>query len=62
MYNFDQIIDRFGTNALNTDGFRGYIFKAGPEKVFSYKDDEFIDYAQGNLRLQSREELRKTEI
>ena len=42
MYNFDQIIDRFGTNALNTDGFRGYIFKAGPEKVFPYKDDEFI--------------------
>ena len=42
MYNFDQIIDRFGTNALNTDGFRGYIFKAGPEKVFAYKDDEFI--------------------
>ena len=42
MYNFDQIIDRFGTNALNTDGFRGYIFKAGPEKVFPYKDEEFI--------------------
>lgn len=42
MYNFDKIIDRFGTNALNTDGFRGYIFKAGPEKVFPYKDEEFI--------------------
>ena len=26
MYNFDEIIDRRGTNALNTDGFRGYIF------------------------------------
>ena len=42
MYNFDEIIDRKGTNALNTDGFRGYIFHAGPEKKFPYKDDEFI--------------------
>ena len=42
MYNFDEIIDRKGTNALNTDGFRGYIFHSGPEKVFPYKDDEFV--------------------
>ena len=27
-YNFDEIIDRRNTNALNTDGFRGYIFHA----------------------------------
>ncbi len=40
--NFDEIIDRQGTNALNTDGFRGYIFRAGPEKVFPYKDEEFV--------------------
>ena len=40
--NFDEIIDRRGTNALNTDGFRGYIFHAGPEKVFPYKDEEFV--------------------
>jgi len=26
MYNFDEIIDRRHTNALNTDGFRQYIF------------------------------------
>ena len=32
MYNFDEIIDRTHTSALNTDGFRGYIFHAGPEK------------------------------
>lgn len=25
-YDFDEIIDRKHTNALNTDGFRGYIF------------------------------------
>ena len=42
MYDFDEIIDRQHTNALNTDGFRGYIFHAGPEKVFPYKDDEFV--------------------
>ncbi len=42
MYNFDEIIDRRGTNALNTDGFRQYIFHAGPEKVFPFKDEEFV--------------------
>ena len=41
-YNFDEIIDRCHTNALNTDGFRGYIFHAGPEKVFAFKDEEFV--------------------
>lgn len=40
--NFDEIIERRNTNALNTDGFRGYIFHAGPEKVFPYKDEEFV--------------------
>ena len=41
-YNFDEIIDRRNTNALNTDGFRQYIFHAGPEKVFPFKDEEFV--------------------
>lgn len=41
-YDFDEIIDRRGTNALNTDGFRGYIFHAGPEKVFPFRDEEFV--------------------
>lgn len=41
-YDFDAIIDRRHTNALNTDGFRGYIFHAGSEKVFPYKDEEFV--------------------
>lgn len=41
-YNFDEIVDRQNTNSLNTDGFRGYIFHAGPEKVFPYKDEEFV--------------------
>lgn len=41
-YNFDEIIDRKNTNALNTDGFRSYIFHAGPEKTFPFADDEFV--------------------
>ncbi|AWI51721.1 aminotransferase [Actinobacillus porcitonsillarum] len=42
MYNFDEIIDRCHTNALNTDGFRSYIFKADDSMIFPYKDEEFI--------------------
>ncbi|MFK4435378.1 MalY/PatB family protein [Paenibacillus sp. RC21] len=41
-YDFDEVIDRRGTNAMNTDGFREYIFKAEGDMVFPYKDDEFI--------------------
>ena len=41
-YNFDEIIDRKNTNAENTDGFRSYIFHAGPDMEFPYSDDEFI--------------------
>lgn len=41
-YDFDEMIDRRNTNALNTDGFRSYIFHAGPEKVFPYRDEEFV--------------------
>lgn len=41
-YDFDEIIDRRNTNAMNTDGFRNYIFHAGPDMKFPYSDDEFI--------------------
>lgn len=41
-YNFDEIIDRKGTNAMNTDGFRDYIFHAPPTMKFPFEDDEFI--------------------
>lgn len=41
-YNFDEIIDRTNTYALNTDGFRQYIFHAGPDMTFPYADDEFV--------------------
>ena len=42
MYNFDEIIDRRHTNAMNTDGFRDYIFHADESMVFPYRDEEFI--------------------
>ena len=41
-YNFDEIIDRKGTNAMNTDGFREYIFHAPATMGFPYEDDEFV--------------------
>ena len=41
-YDFDEIIDRRGTNSMNTDGFREYIFHAPPTMKFPYEDDEFI--------------------
>lgn len=42
MYHFDEIIDRWNTNAMNTDGFRGYIFHADETMTFPYRDEEFI--------------------
>ncbi|MGD9570100.1 MAG: MalY/PatB family protein [Sedimentibacter sp.] len=41
-YNFDEIIDRKNSNAMNTDGFREYIFHADDSMKFPFKDDEFI--------------------
>lgn len=35
MYNFDEIIDRRHTNAMNTDGFRDYIFHADGDHEIS---------------------------
>lgn len=42
IYNFDEIIDRKGTNAMSTDGFREYIFHAPPTMKFPYEDEDFI--------------------
>ena len=56
-YNFDEIIDRRNTNALNTDGFRGYIFHAGPEKVFPYKDEEFVRMWVADMEFAAADEI-----
>jgi cystathionine beta-lyase len=42
VYNFNEIIDRRNTNAMNTDGFREYIFHADKTMTFPYKDEEFV--------------------
>lgn len=42
-YDFDEVVNRYHTNALNTDGFRGYIFHDFEgKKKFPFKDDEFV--------------------
>lgn len=50
-YNFDEIIDRKNTNATKIDGFRQYIFKAGPEAKFAYSDEEFIQMWLADMEL-----------
>jgi len=42
MCDFDGIIARRNTNALNPDGFRSYIFHADETRIFPCKDEEFI--------------------
>ncbi len=42
MYNFDEIIDRKGTNSMNVEGWKAYIFGKDADVDFPYADDEFI--------------------
>ncbi len=58
-YDFDEIIDRQHTNALNTDGFRGYIFHAGPEKQFPFKDEEFVRMWVADMEFATAPEIRQ---
>ena len=57
MYDFDEIIDRRHTNALNTDGFRQYIFHAGPDKKFAFEDDEFIHMWVADMEFRCADEI-----
>jgi cystathionine beta-lyase len=41
-YDFDEIIDRKGTHALSTDGFRDDIFHAPSTMKFPFADDDFV--------------------
>lgn len=59
IYNFDEIIDRKHTNSINTDGFRDFIFHAGPDMVFPYKDDEFIRMWIADMEFACAEPIRK---
>lgn len=42
MYNFDERIDRTGTNAMKLEGYKSYIFGADDSFELPFKDDEFI--------------------
>ncbi|MPM52666.1 Cystathionine beta-lyase PatB [bioreactor metagenome] len=57
MYNFDEIIDRRNTNAMNTDGFRDYIFHADETMTFPYKDEEFIRMWVADMEFATPEEV-----
>ena len=58
-YNFDEIIDRKNTNSENVEGWRQYIFKCGPEKVFPYADDEFIRMWVADMEFAVAPEIRQ---
>lgn len=58
-YNFDEIIERRHTNAMNTDGFRSFIFNAGPEARFAYADDEFIRMWVADMEFAVAPEIRQ---
>ena len=58
-YDFDRIIDRKGTNCLNVEGWRGYIFKCGPERKFAYADDEFVRMWVADMEFAVAPEIRQ---
>ena len=41
-YDFDEIVDRSGTNAVSTDGYRGGILRTEPGEALPWRDDEYI--------------------
>lgn len=58
-YNFDEVIDRKGTNCMNTDGFRSYIFHVGPDTKFKYADDEFVRMWVADMEFAVAEPIQK---
>lgn len=58
-YNFDEQISRANTNALNTDGFRSYIFHAGPEMKFPYPDEDFVRMWVADMEFAVAPEIRQ---
>lgn len=61
-YDFDEIIDRRHTNSENVDGWRPYIFHCGPERVFPYKDEEFVRMWVADMEFAVAPEIRQTII
>ena len=58
-YDFDTVIDRSNTNALNTDGFRRYIFRAGNDKTFDVPDEDFIRMWVADMEFAVAPEIRQ---
>lgn len=56
-YDFDEIIDRRGTNAMKAEGFRSYIFHAGPEKKFAFADDDFVHMWVADMEIATPPEI-----
>lgn len=55
---FDQIVDRRHTNALNTDGFRGYIFQ--DENIhLPYRDEDYIRMWVADMEFETPEMIRR---
>lgn len=68
MYNFDEKINRFHTNAMSTDGFKSYIFH-DPDIQLPFKDDEYIrmwvadmDFATPDVVIEGIQERLKDRI
>ena len=58
-YDFDTVIDRSNTNALNTDGFRRYIFHADIDKTFDVPDEDFIRMWVADMEFAVAPEIRQ---
>ena len=58
-YDFDSVIDRSNTNALNTDGFRRYIFHADDDRTFAIPDSEFIRMWVADMEFAVAPEIRQ---
>lgn len=61
-YNFDEMIDRRGTNSENVDGWRPYIFGCGPERKFPYADEDFVRMWVADMEFAVAPEIRQAVI
>ena len=58
MYDFDKIVERRNTNAMNTDGFRQYIFHDDGTMTFPFKDEEFVRMWVADMEFETPEVIR----
>ena len=58
-YDFQSIVDRRNTNALNTDGFRQYVFHVDKDTAFARPDDEFVRMWVADMEFAVAPEIRQ---